>query len=168
MTWVAVAVAAVSAVSSIAAGQAESANLKLQSQQAELNSRAETLEGKRQALAIENQLAQDLASQNALFGARNVLQGEGSAQAAADAAKENASDDISNALFNADMGSLNATQRAANLKADASSAKTQGYLKAAEAVAGGYSSYKSAPSTTSSSSKVPKPGRKPSLLSGLS
>lgn len=166
MAWVAVAVAAVSAVSAISAGQQQAQNLKLQSRQAELNADAERLEGRREALAIEGDLARDLASQNALFGARGVLEGEGTAEAAAEASKENASADIERALFNAEITALSGEQRSSNLKSDASAAKREGFLKAAEAGASGFGSFKAGSSTSSSSTSVPRPVKRPSLLSG--
>lgn len=163
MTWVAVAVATVSAVSAVAAGQQQAQSLKLQSKQAALNAEAEGLEGRRQSLEIQDSLARDLASQNALFGARGILEGEGSAAAAADTARANATSDIENALFNTELNKQSALQRSANLKSDASAAKASGFLKAGEAVAGGFSAFKAAPTKTT----VPKPVRKPTLLSGI-
>lgn len=160
MSWVAVAVAAVSAVSSISAGQQQARALKTQARQADLNAQAEKLAGRREALEIENKLAQDLASQNALFAARGTLQGEGSSLAAQETAQENASKDIDLALFNSEIASLNAKQRAANARSDASAAKTQGYLNAAQAGLSGYGTYQTKTS-------VPTGNKKPTLLSGL-
>lgn len=158
MSWIAVAVTAVSVVSTISAGQQQAAALKTQARQADLNAKAETLEGRRQALEIENKLAQDLASQNALFAARGTLQGEGSSLAAQETAQENASKDIDLALFNSDIASLNAQQRGANARADASAAKTQSYLSAGQTALSGYGTYQTKTS-------VPT-GRKPSLVGG--
>lgn len=164
-TIASVGLTAASAFSSIQAGNAEAASLNLQARQSDLNARTDRLEGKRQALAIQQQLDKDLASQNALFGARGVLQGEGSAEAAASTAKENASRDINLALFNSDINALSAEQRASNSRADAASAKQGGIFDAVTTI-GNFKAPAKAP--TGGAGKVPIPKRKPTLLSGLS
>lgn len=163
-TIASVGLTAASAFSSIQAGQAESQSLKIQARQADLNARTSRLEGKRQSLAIQEKLDADLASQNALFGARGVLQGEGSAAAAADKAKDNASRDINLALFNADIDALSAEQRSANSRTDASAAKAGGIFDAIQTV-GSFKLPEKAP--TGGRKTPPKPARKPTLLSGL-
>lgn len=125
---------AASAFGSIQAGNAQAASLNLQSQQAALNSRIERLQGRQQATLIKDQLNSDLASQNAIFGARGLLQGEGTAQAAEEKARLNASQSIDNAKFNSEVSALNAEQRASNLKSEASSAKTAGFTNAVRTV----------------------------------
>jgi len=151
---------AASAFSSIQAGKQQSESLKIQARQAGVNARAERLQGKQQALAIQDQLDRDLASQNALFSARGILQGEGSAEAARTTASNNATRDIDVARFNAEMGALDAEQRGANARADASAAKQQGIFDAV----GTLSSFKSVKAPTGGVSKVPIPKRKPSLV----
>jgi hypothetical protein len=157
---------AASAFASLSAGEQKASGLELQARQAGLNARAERLEGRRQALTIQDQLDRDLASQNALFAARGQLQGEGSAEAAREAAQENATKDIDLARFNTDMNALNAEQRAANARSDASAAKSKGIFDAISTV----SSLKipSVPSGVedfgrTKTGKVPIPKRKPSL-----
>lgn len=165
-TIASVGLTAASAFSSIQAGSQQAAGLRIQARQAELNARAERLEGKRQAAAIRDQLESDLASQNALFAARGVLQGEGSAEAARVVSQENASRDIDLARFNTDINALNAEQRAANLRADAKAAKSAGIFEGISTIA----SFKSVPSFgvedfgRTKTGKVPIPKRKPSLL----
>lgn len=121
---------AASAFSSISAGNQQAAGLELQARQADANARLERIQGREEALRIQDQLERDLSSQNALFGARGVLEGEGSAQAAQDEAGRNASRDIDLALFNSDIAALNAEQRASNARANASSAKSSGVFGA--------------------------------------
>ena len=159
-TIASVGLTAASAFSSLSAGNQQAASLNLQARQAGLNAQAERLEGRRQALAIQDQLDRDLASQNALFAARGVLQGEGSAEAAAQTAKDNATKDIDLARFNTDMNALNAEQRGANARADASAAKSQGIFDAISTVG----SFKAVKAPTGGTSKVPIPKRKPSLV----
>lgn len=163
-TVASVGLTAASAFSSIQAGNQQAAGLQLQARQAELNARAERLRGRQQATLIQEQLNKDLASQNAIFAARGVLQGEGSAEAAQETAKANASRDIDLARFNADQAAFSAEQRASNARSDASAARTGGFISALDTV----SSYRSIPSFGGSNSGgVPIPRRKPSLLSGL-
>lgn len=167
-TIASVGLTAASAFGSIQAGKQEAAALNLQARQADLNARTERLEGKRQALQIEEQLNRDLASQNALFAARGGLQGEGSAAAAEAISRERATQDIDLARFNTDIAALNAEQRASNARSNAKAAKQQGIFDAITTVAGF-----SAPSVPgvenfgrTKTGKVPIPGRKPSLVGG--
>lgn len=119
----------------IQAGNMQANILNLQAQQSELNARMETVKGRQQALQIRNQLDRDLASQNATFTARGVLQGEGSAAAASDASKENAEEDINVAQFGAQMGSESDKLQAASDRINAKAAKQSGINKAVNAVA---------------------------------
>lgn len=135
-TVLSVGLTAAGAFGSLQAGEVQSQSLNIQARQAGLNSRIEQLEGKRQAARLQEQLNKDLASQNALFASRGILEGEGSALAAREAAKENATKDIDLARFNADIASLSSDQRAANLRSDAKAAKTQGRIGAVKAVSG--------------------------------
>lgn len=157
---------AASAFSSLQAGKQQAAGLEIQARQSGLNARTERLQGKQEAMAIQENLNRDLASQNALFSARGALQGEGSAEAARVTAQNNATRDIDLARFNADIGALSAEQRGANARADASSAKRQGMFDAAGTLA----SFKnpSAPGTEDfgrkKTGRVPVPRRKPSLV----
>lgn len=159
-TVLSVGMTAASAFGSIQAGQQEAASLNLQAKQSDLNARAERLEGKRQARELQDQLNRDLASQNAIFAARGSLQGEGSSAAASDAARDNANEDIDNALFNSEIAALNAEQRASNARSDASAAKKKGILGAAQTVG----SYKKPTFFGSNTGNVPIPTRKPSLV----
>lgn len=165
-TVVSVGMTAASAFSSIQAGKAESNALKVQARQAGVNARLERLEGRRQAGAIQDQLEKDLASQNAIFAARGSLQGEGSAAAAAAAANNNATRDINLALFNSEIGALNAEQRASNNRADAKAARSKGFKDALSTV-GSFKPFPKTPTGSGGGSGVPIPQRKPSLLSGL-
>lgn len=158
---------AASAFGSMQAGKQEAAAFNLQSDQATLNARMERLSGKQQAKDIQGQLDRDLASQNALFAARGVLAGEGSAAAARDVAKATASESISRAQFGAEIGALNAEQRASLSRSKASSAKSAGVTRALGTIA----SYK--PVSSAPSGKVSRGGnrRRPvgnvSMLRGL-
>lgn len=127
---------AASAFSSIQSGNQQSAALNMQARQSTLNAGFERLEGRRQSLAIQEQLERDLSSQNALFAARGTLQGEGSSLAAKETAKRNASNDIDLALFNSDIAGLNAEQRASNSKLNAAAKKTEGGVEALRTVSG--------------------------------
>lgn len=127
---------AASAFGAVQSGLAQSAALETQARQYEANARLEGLKGREQALALQNQLDADLASQNALFASRGTLQGEGSALAARNEAKKNASRDIDNARFNADIAALNAKQSASNARSNASSAKQSGLINAAGSLGG--------------------------------
>lgn len=156
-TIASVGLTAASAFSSLQAGNAEASSLKLQARQSDLNARAERLQGRQQALAISERLSQDLASQNALFGARGQLSGEGSAEAAREKAKSNASSDIKAAQFNSELTALSAEQRSSNARSDATAAKSGGVFDAIKAV-GSFKAPVKAPTTS----------RRPTLLSGLS
>lgn len=156
---------AASAFSAISAGQAESADLKIQARQATLSSKQETLRGKQTALAIQDRLTQDLASQNALFGARGMIASEGSAEAAREVSKINAGRDIDLARFDADIAAGNFDQQSANLKAQASNAKTQGFVNAFDTLSG-LQLY--GVGTDADGKSIPIPKRKPTtLLTGI-
>lgn len=159
-TVVSVGLTAASAFGSLSAGNQQSANLELQARQADLNARTEKLEGRRAALQIQEQLDRDLASQNALFAARGILEGEGTAAAAKDEATRQATKDIDLARFNSDINAGNAQTRAGIARADAKAAKQQGIFNALDTVSG-----LKFPSTPGGGgSKVPIPKRKPSLV----
>lgn len=151
---------AASAFSSIKAGRQEAAGLEIQAKQAGLNARQERLEGKRQALQLQGNLDRDLASQNAMFGARGILQGEGSAAAAEATSRTNATRDIDAARFGADIAALNAEQRASNYRSEAKAAKAKGYMDAL----GTLGSFAAPSSPKGGVGKVPIPKRKPSLV----
>lgn len=135
-TVASVGLTAASAFGSIQAGNQQAAALNMQARQSTLNAGFERIEGRRQSLAIKEQLERDLSSQNALFAARGTLQGEGSSLAAQETAQRNASNDIDLALFNSDIAALNAEQRAANSRSDAKAAKKSGIMDAVGTVAG--------------------------------
>lgn len=117
------------------AGNMQQRILNLQAQQSELNARMEGLKGRQQALNIKNQLDRDLASQNATFAARGVLQGEGSAAAAAESSKKNAQDDIDTAMFGAEMGAASDRLQASQFRAEGKAAKTAGRVEAISSIA---------------------------------
>lgn len=165
-TIASVGLTAASAFSSIQAGNAESANLKVQARQADLNARTDALRGKQEAAAISDQLNRDLASQNALFGARGLVQSEGSAQAAQEVSRLNASRDIDLARFDAETAAANSKQQSANLKSDAKAAKKSGFLQAVNTISG-FKSYGGAKGGTGGATNIPIPKRKPSLLAGI-
>jgi hypothetical protein len=163
-TIASVGMTAASSFGSLSAGSAQADALNIQARQSSLNARTERLEGRRQSLAIQEQLDKDLASQNAIFAARGVLEGEGSAEAASEAAKKNASRDINLARFNSELTALSDDQSAANSRADAKAAKQQGIFDAVGALSG--LSITKAP-TGGGGSTPPIPKRKPTLLSGI-
>jgi hypothetical protein len=119
-----------SAFGQISAGNSSAAMMNINAQQAELNARMQMIKGREQALTISKQLDKDLASQNALFSARGVLQGEGSALAANTAAKDNAEKDLEVARFGAETGSESDKLRAAQYRAEAKMAKAAGRTEA--------------------------------------
>lgn len=127
---------AASMFGSIAGGFQESAILKYQAKQSDLNASYEKLKGRQQALTIKRQLTQDLASQNAIFTSRGVLTGEGSALAAQESSRQNASDDIETARFGADMNAAAETAQAAQYRSAASTAKLSGFMSAGKTFAG--------------------------------
>nr|DAQ81605.1 MAG TPA: hypothetical protein [Caudoviricetes sp.] len=160
---------AASAFSSINAGKQQAASLKLQARQQTANALSDRLQGRQQALQLQEQLDRDLASQNAMFAARSTLQGEGSALAAQETAQKNATRDIDLARFNADISALSNEQAAANSRADAKAAKTKGYMDALQTI-GSYRS-PSMPGIEDMSGqgsgynpKKSAPPRKPSLV----
>ena len=122
----AVAIAAIQAAISIKSGLDQSASLVEQSKQAKLNARFEKIKGRDQALQIKEQLENDLASQNAIFASRGSLSGEGSALAALNVSKANATRDIDIARFNTEINVQNANSRAANLRGQASASLLKG------------------------------------------
>lgn len=125
-----------SAFGQIAAGNSSASILNLQAQQAELNARMQGIKGREEALTIKRQLDKDLASQNALFSARGVLQGEGSALAASKTAKANAKADLEVAQFGAEMGSESDKLRASQYRTEAKVARKSGRTEALNTIAG--------------------------------
>lgn len=127
--------------SSAAYGQIQAGNMQaeifnMQARQSELSAKQESLRGRQQSLQIKKQLERDLAGQNATFAARGVLAGEGSAEAAAAASRENASEDINLATFGAEMGSESQKIQAAQDRISASAAKKSGRNEAISSIAG--------------------------------
>lgn len=135
-SFLSIGLTAASAFGSLSSGQQQASSLNLQARQADLNARTEKLEGKRKSLALQEQLDRDLASQNALFATRGILQGEGSALAAEEKARENATSDINLAVFGSDIAAGNAQQRGSNLRADATAAKSKGRFDALTTIGG--------------------------------
>lgn len=125
-----------SAFGQVQAGNMNANILNLQARQSELNARMETIKGRQQALSIRQQLDRDLASQNATFAARGILDGEGTAAAAAAASRKNAAEDINIAQFGAAMGTESDRLQSAQYKAEAGSAKSAGYTSAVSTIAG--------------------------------
>jgi hypothetical protein len=123
-----------SAYGQIQAGNMQADILNMQARQSELSARQETLKGRQTALAIRKDLERTLAGQNATFAARGVLQGEGSAAAAAEASSKNAADDIDLATFGAAMASESEKLEAAQYRAKGQSAKTAGRVNAVNTV----------------------------------
>lgn len=111
-----------SAATGVLSGYQQKQASETQADQARLNARLESLQGQQQALDIQRALRSDLASQEAMFAARGVLQGEGSAMAAQSIARQNANASIDSAMFNASMRRDNAMQRASNLEQQGQSA----------------------------------------------
>jgi hypothetical protein len=120
----------------IQAGNMQADILNMQARQSELSARQESLKGRQQSLAIKKQLERDLSSQNATFAARGVLAGEGSAAAAAEESRQNASDDIDIATFGAEMGSESEKIQAAQDRISAAAAKKAGRNEAINSIAG--------------------------------
>ncbi len=119
-----------STVSSIQAGRQQSAVYKAQARQAELQARNTLLQGRQQSLAIKEQLNRDVATQAAGFAARGVLSGEGSALAAMEQSKLNASRDIEYAMYGANMGYYQGNAQAAQYRTSASASTLSGYTNA--------------------------------------
>jgi hypothetical protein len=163
-TIASVGMTAASAFGAINAGKAEAQSLKIQARQSDLSAQATRLEGRRQALSLEKNLQADLASQNAIFGARGILAGEGSALAAEQESKRAATRDIDLARFGTEIDALGSEQSASNARSDASAAKSAGMMKALGAVA----DFKpvQSPSTPVKAKQI-LPKRRPTLLNGL-
>lgn len=124
------AMTAASAFGQVQAGNTNAAMLNLQAQQADLNARMQTIKGREEALTIKRQLDKDLSSQNALFSARGILQGEGSAAAAVSQSRKNAKEDIDVAMFGANTGSESDRLRAAQYRTEAKVSRASGRTEA--------------------------------------
>ena len=125
-----------SAFGQIAQGQEMAAIAKFNSQQSELQARQERLKARDQINLIKQQLNKDIASQSAFFGARSVLQGEGSAQAAQDAAKRNAGYDVDIARFGGETAANAAMAQSAQYKKEAKFSMRQGVYSGIQTIAG--------------------------------
>lgn len=125
-----------SAFSQVQAGNLNAQILNIQARQSDLNARQETVKGRQKALAIKDNLERTLAGQNATFEARGVLQGEGSALAAEQASRDNASKDIDSAMFDAQFASESEKLQGTQFRSEAKSSKSAGYTRAAETLAG--------------------------------
>jgi hypothetical protein len=163
---------AVSAFGQIQAGRQQQSLMSLQANQAELNARMEMNKGREQSLIIRDQLDRDLASQNAIFSARGTLQGEGSALAAVDQSKENATRDLEVARFGSELSAESSRLRAAQYKFEGKVAKRDGYTNAFNTVANSKSfstlgSFVSNKKSTSNFNKIVSYSHNPSLLGDL-
>lgn len=125
---------AASAFGQIQAGRLEQQTLNLQARQSELAARQEALRGKKQALEINKQLSRDLASQNAIFSARGVLTGEGSAEAAMGAATQEAQDAIDLAMFGASQSATAQRLQGQQYRLAGSSARRAGFTRAFDTI----------------------------------
>lgn len=121
---------AASMFGSISAGQQKSDILNLQARQSELDARYETLKGKEQSRIIQKNLERDLASQNAYFATRGLLEGEGSAETAMITSKESATKDINAAMFGSEYASNVSNLQATQYRMSGRSAETSGYTNA--------------------------------------
>jgi len=124
------AMTASSAFGQYQSGIMEKRILDIQARQSQISARQELLRGKQQARLIKSQLDKDLASQNAIFGARGLLSGEGSADAAYLEASRNATDDINIALLGADQAYNAKTLESQQYRIEGKAAKSMGRSKA--------------------------------------
>lgn len=127
---------AASAFGSIQSSRMEAASFKMQARQAQVNTRISEIEGREEALRIQQKLDRDVASVNAIFGSRSFVEGQGSAAAAASFAKSQATESIKAAQFNTGIKTASAQQRAVNARSEARGARTSGVLSALRTVGG--------------------------------
>lgn len=165
-TIASVGLTAASAFSSIQAGNAEASSLNVSAQQAALSSKQERLRFKQESAAIQNNLIENLASQNAMFGARGMISSEGSALAAQETSRINAAKDIDLARFDTEVVASNYDQQSSNLRSEAKAAKSKGFTDAIGTLSG-LQIYGTGSGSTSTSG-IPIPRRKPqTMLTGL-
>lgn len=128
---------AASAFGQIQAGRAASAESKFTARQYELSARAEELKGREQADKIRRSLQATLASQNAAFSARGISLGSGTPVALAGVSKTEASRDIENAQFGANVSAAAERGNAAQARITARTEAMKGYTGAAGALYSG-------------------------------
>lgn len=122
---------AASAFGQIQSANMQAASLNMQARQADIQARNELLRGRQTSLAIRQQLERDLAGASATFAARGVLAGEGSAQAALDKSRADATEDINIAMYGAKMGAESEMMQGQQYRMEAKASKTLGYTRAA-------------------------------------
>lgn len=131
------ALTAASAFGQIQAGRAASAESKFTARQYELSARAEELKGREQADKIRRSLQATLASQNAAFASRGISLGTGTPVALAGVSKTEASRDIENAQFGANVSAAAERGNAAQARITARTEAMKGYTGAAGALYSG-------------------------------
>jgi len=125
------ALTAASAFGQIQAGRAASAESKFTARQYELSARAEELKGREQADKIRRSLQATLAAQNAAFSARGIALGSGTPVALGNVSKTEASRDIENAQFGANVSAAADRGNAAQSRINARTLAMKGYTSAA-------------------------------------
>lgn len=128
--------------------QLQSQQSLFQSKQSELSARQETLRGRQEALEIKRRLSRNLSSQNAIFAARGVLDGEGTAEAAMKESEAAATRDIDVAMFSSTQRANAELANSTAQRADASNRVVQGNLSATSSRNKGFSSAVSTISTS--------------------
>lgn len=126
----------VSAAGQISSGMQQSSIYKAQAQQYQLAAKQEELRGREQADRIRRSLQANLASQNAIFGARGISIKSGTPVTLARKSMTEAGADIEAAMFNAGQGAGTLRSQAAQSKISASSAKMAGFTGAATSLYG--------------------------------
>lgn len=120
-----------SALGQVSSGMQQSAVYKAQAQQYQLAAKQEELKGREQADRIRRSLQANLASQNAIFGARGISTKSGTPVTLARQSMTEAGADIETAMFNAGQGAGALRSQATQSKISANSAKMAGYTGAA-------------------------------------
>lgn len=121
-----------SAFSAYQGGQAESAALRFQARNQELQAKQQELKGRKEALAIRDSLRRTLAAQNAAFAARGIQIGSGTPRNFEISSTANAFNDIDAVRFGADLAELAAKGQGAQFRSSASAARKSGIISAIE------------------------------------
>jgi len=129
-------------VNAISQGQMQAQQYKAQARQLEIDARQEILNAQQDVNVLQQQLLENLSSQNALFAARGQNASSGSAQAAAFRSAQNATRDIERTRYRGRLRKTQAQSQAIIYRGEASAARSQGFAQAAGAAsslfAGGF------------------------------
>lgn len=118
-----------SGIASLAAGSQGAAVSRAQSRQAELTAKQEELRGRESAANIRRSLASTLASQNAIFGARNIGF-NGTPQVINADSQLRASRDVSIAQFGAAQSAGALRSQSQQFQIEGQAKRTQGFIGA--------------------------------------